>query len=132
MKAILLVVVVSLSLLACSKYRADNSTFRLEGKWRFVSSFMGTGGPVVTVPAERNTDWFKFDTNGNFSSNVQGYDEYYAYEIIDSFKLLLKTKGVIVQDKPYLYSYDRDKKLLVLSQLQPICIEGCGMNFKRW
>jgi hypothetical protein len=132
MKAIVIAALFSLCLIACSKYRADNSPFRLEGKWRFVSSFMGTGGPTVTVPAERKTDFVEFKANGEFFSNVQGFNQYYAYEIVDSIKLILKSKGVVVQNKPYRYWYNHSNKIFTLSQMEPMCIEGCGDNFKRW
>ena len=134
MTRFLLASLLILGLTSCSKRasKTPDTIFTLVGKWKYVSYFMSSGGPIVTTPAEPKNQFVLFNADGSFSSDVTAFAPYKIYTVVDSTKVRLVSSGVIAGSKDYFYYYNRAEGFLVLSQVEPRCIEGCGYNFTRW
>ena len=119
---------------ACNKstvYNSKSYPDSLQGKWRYVEYYISSGGPGNWYPANPATQWIELKANGSVSSNMDPFKDADRYELPDSNKIKF-----IIPAKPdgyllYQYQIDTVQAALILSPLNPMCIEGCAIKFKR-
>lgn len=126
-KLALLVVVLA----ACKKSTINNKliyTAGLPGKWNFVASYLGTGGPTSWHPTDSLHQWFLLAENGDVSSNMPMFMDFARCQEPDSTTLkFMAVQGGVFQ---YHFTLDTLQNELILSPV-PLCIEGCAFKFRR-
>jgi hypothetical protein len=125
-------------LAACTKKQEIINT-SLVGTWRLDATYMdpGNGGGTYQPVANPGNNGISLSANGtikvsglNDSDNFLLYfSQYQSYTIKDSVTLVFKKQaGTAPQN--FLYKIEGNK--LTLSPAGPImCIEGCGIRFKK-
>ncbi len=121
-------------LVSCSKSSVDTNyaphADSLPGKWWYTNYYMSIGGPGSWYAVSPVNQWVELKANGVISSNLSPFDEATRYELPDSNKIKF-----IIPSKPdgfllFQYSINKTEPSLILSPLNPMCIEGCGIKFK--
>jgi hypothetical protein len=125
---------IALIILSCNKSSTALHTYpgALTGKWRFTEYYISPGGPGSWYPATPAGQWFNLNTNGTITSNMEEFKQATAYELPDSSTIKMLLPARPGGFKRYHYSIDTLQQVLVLSPLDPMCIEGCALKFKRW
>ncbi len=119
---------------ACNKSSVNNFKSyhdTLQGKWRYVEYYQSIGGPGSWYPANSVNQWLELKVNGTLSSNMDPFKDADSYLLPDS-----NTIKFIIPSKPdgfllFQYNIDTIQTALILSPLNPVCIEGCSIKFKR-
>ncbi|MFT3933573.1 MAG: hypothetical protein QM726_08170 [Chitinophagaceae bacterium] len=116
---------------ACSKSSGGlKSVPELKNKWNYVAQYYSIGGPGSWHAVSPVTEWINLLPNGEVNSNLDPFKDATGYELPDSAKIKF-----LIPSKPdgyllFQYRFD-DDGALILSPLNPMCIEGCAMKFKQ-
>jgi hypothetical protein len=111
----------TLLITACKK--DDQTTGELYGKWVLTEQYADPGDGSGTYQKVKELKTVTFLTTGETTGEV--FEPLTRFKILDSVRLEITTKDV---NRPLIYYYKVTAKQLVLN---PPCIEGCGLKFKR-
>jgi hypothetical protein len=102
----------------------------IAGKWNYTENGVSSGGPMqwLTVPAG---EWIEFKSDGSVGTNIPAFSGVTSFQVLDSarVKILIPTfsKGYVIER----FTFSSTDGSLLLTPLEPACIEGCGSRFKR-
>ena len=131
-KVFLLIALFFLALAACDKPNVQNKSYpeKLVGKWYYSQQFYSIGGPLIYTSTENLHQWINFKSDGGFSSNLPQFKNVVSYEVLDSVKIRFNSPATSSSER-FFVQIDTQTQTLALSSADNICIEGCGMKFKR-
>ncbi len=115
---------------ACTKSSDSTYANSIIGKWKYTQRYYSAGGPLIYQPAELN-QWVKFSQDGSIESNMSFFDNITGFELENESKIHFLTLSRPSGYMLYGYRIDTIEGGLNLYPLDPICIEGCGMLFKK-
>jgi hypothetical protein len=118
----------------CSKMTIDNTESienAVAGKWTYTEYFYSTGSPGQWYPVTPANQTIEFKADGSFTGTASFLKEATHFVIVDSatikFQPSTKPAGYTLMN----YRVKTTGRELILSPLDPICIEGCSDKFKR-
>jgi hypothetical protein len=128
--SILILTVVAAS---CSKPAASgkHSSGEFTGRWRYAERFYSIGGPLIYESTEGLKQWIEFKADGGFASNMPEFKDATSYKTIDPSKVQLIRPLQQPNTRLYFITLDSTGGSLSLSPADFVCIEGCGVKFKR-
>ena len=117
-----------------AKDQGEQPFSALSGKWEYVASYAGTGGPTQWEPAQPSGTWVYFAADGSFHTNNSQFSSFDSFSIIDSVKVKLGSGPIYPAGNAVLFFYHFDPATgyLELGAADPICIEGCASRFIRY
>jgi len=103
----------------------------LNGKWKYVEYYASIGGPGNWYPASPANQWIEIKGNGDINSNMSSFNGVTGYQLQDA--VTIKFMMPSAPGGFWLFRYNIDTLLaqLVMSPVNPACIEGCAIKFKR-
>jgi hypothetical protein len=120
--------------IGCSKRPVENTEpieNSVVGQWTHTAYFYSTGAPGQWYPVTPANQTIEFKADGSFTGTVSFLKEATHFVIVDSItiKFLPSTKpsGYTLMN----YRVKTAERELILSPLDPMCIEGCSDKFKR-
>jgi len=118
----------------CSKSPVENTEAienTVVGQWTYTEYFYSTGAPGQWYPVTPANQIIEFKADGSFTGTASFLKDATHFVIVDSttIKFLPSTKpaGYALMN----YRVKTAERELILSPLDPICIEGCSDKFKR-
>ena len=109
----------------------DFSTGSLIGKWEYMEHYFSIGGPGKWQPVQPAGQVVDFKSDGTFTSAASFSGTFLNYEVIDSTTVKFSPASTASGYVLMRYEIDAAKGTLLLHPIEPMCIEGCGHNFKR-
>lgn len=112
----------SVSIVSCKK--GDKGTKEIYGTWKLTETWNDPGdGSGKYTKVEGPVKYLTIDTSGNMEG--EAIPDAVTYKILDSERLEITSKNY---PQPLIYGY---KVTFNTLELNPPCIEGCGLKFKR-
>jgi len=134
MRSIFIVAAFLLAMTACTKSSSVSAhgplNDSLPGKWWYSEYYYSIGSPGSWHTINPVTQWIELHANGELHTNMTQLRTATGYLLPDSnqIKFIIPAS----QDGYLLYQYRFDDlHALILSPLNPICIEGCASKFRR-
>ena len=134
MRVVLLLAIIIVAACACNKssvIRSKSYPDTLQGKWQYSAYYMSIGDPGSWYNVSPMIEWIDLQPNAVVSSNMAPFSDAGSYRLPGSntikFMIPSKPDGFLL----FQYTLDTVNATLVLSPLNPLCIEGCAIKFKR-
>ena len=122
----------AMAMAGCVKH-SENQTLllssHLTGKWEYISSLMGTGGPAVWQPAMPGGQTIEFKPDGRFTPAASFSTSFRYYEVLDSNTLKLRPAPTPAGYVLMRYRIQSADSILLLNPIEPLCIDGCSYQF---
>ena len=112
--------------LACSRNveKHDECYALLTGKWKFIQYYTNIGsGPNSMQPAPVNQTYIQFNANGTVSSDIEGFSNFTHYQVPNDSSLVF-----VAPAGDYTMFFKIKEGTL---EINPLCVEGCGYQFKK-
>ena len=113
--------------LSCSPSNTDpeNGSPALHGKWKYIQYYLSIGsGPSSWQPAPDNETFIQFNADGSMSSDVGSLGSFTWYQLANDSTLTLIGPSSNTVTIPFKISG-------TTLELNPLCFEGCGFQFKK-
>lgn len=124
MKKIYLAVLVTLTLSYLSCKKSDQGSTEIYGTWKLVETWNDPGdGSGKYVKVKGAPKYISIDKSGTIGGDA--LPDALSYKILDSVQMEITSNNYA---KPFVYRYKVSSNTL---ELNPPCIEGCGLKFKR-
>lgn len=122
---LLLFITISGLCFSCKKDRKESAPVEIYGKWKLTETMNDPGdGSGKYIKATGEPKYLSFDKDGKLGGDAL-YMDVFRYRIIDSTRIEILYQNYIA---PQVYWYKLTAKTL---QINPPCIEGCGLRFVR-
>lgn len=123
MKKLQLTLFIGLVLSIASCKKENNGSKEIYGSWKLTATRNDPGGGNSVYIKVSENKYATFDTDGNIKGDAM--PELISYKILDSVRMEVKSK---IYADPLIYRYKITSNAL---ELNPPCIEFCGLRFVR-
>lgn len=124
MKTLWSALVIAFLVIIVSCKKDDNGTREIYGTWKLTETLNDPGdGSGIYTKVNGPVKYLTIDTSGNIQGDAM--PDVVKYKVLDSERLEITSKNY---PQPLIYWY---KVTFNTLELNPPCIEGCGLKFKR-
>jgi len=112
----------------CTEEESHDENLTIVGRWKLVEQEIGIGSPGKWESVD-NGHVFEFKADKSFNVSSHRDCETGTYELTgDTLHLSYNCKG---HESEAAYRLETDNPFIILSPVQPICIEGCRYKYEK-
>ena len=130
-QASLLFLLVAISCTKSAEKKKLVSSGNLSGKWEYTEHYFSIGGPGAWQPVLPSGQMIEFMPLGLFRSAASFSGTFRNYEVVDSVTVKFTPAPTASGYLLMRYQIDEAQGTLLLSPIEPMCIEGCSDKFRR-